>query len=584
VAKRKALQPWPDNVWHSNGRVRKSISLQVIRQHLQDAVSDGSIVHWRDFTPSSEPWWWGFDAAWRTEDGHRVKARLLLTADPNFVEKKKLTREDLETRDIDVEMGWTITAQADGPWNSSWPSPLEMLSDRHTYDWVTGRMPLLDYSGFTNKAINAEHLQHALSELVKCPWYITVVTHDTRPLHQAQSCKEGAVSTLVPPSLQGRVLEFRVFGDQDEIVNAEGVLPDSRLRLKVGGALVLPTTPRQDAWSLADYAVRRPSGGDMEQLLKETAETVARYASLQPHFCDRARWGVEDLGESWVLPEIELAPQRVLLEKQAAEERVRELETVLSETRDLLRQERETARLVYAAKEETQQRLRKLTESPLVRGAHEARQQAEEAWQAQEASDALAERQASEISWLRRQLAEFPGRSYDEPVPEAQDGPNNWEELLQFAFDRLPKVRVLDDVIEHLDKLDRHPKTKSWVRRTWTALEVYQAYADVKESQGPEVLPHMQAYLRSELATTIFPESWHAPKEAAQMKRDPKYAAMRTFHVEEHGMVFMGEHVRVGGNRPPAPRMYVFDDTSGRTGLIHVGYIGPHLPNGGAQD
>ncbi|WP_272261972.1 hypothetical protein [Streptomyces xanthophaeus] len=50
----------------------------------------------------------------------------------------------------------------------------------------------------------------------------------------------------------------------------------------------------------------------------------------------------------------------------------------------------------------------------------------------------------------------------------------------------------------------------------------------------------------------------------------------RTIHPA--GQVFMGEHVRIGSGRPPAPRLHLYDDTSGRTGQIHIGYIGAHLP------
>jgi hypothetical protein len=578
MAKRKSLQPWPETVWHSSGRVRESTSLQVIRQHLQNSVGFDTIERWREFTPEDEsPWWWGFDSAWRTPDGDRVKARLLLAPDTTFVKRMKLSRQDLEAKNIDVELAWVLTAEADTPWDNNWRSPLGMFGDRRTYDWASGRMPLMTYTGFTE--MDTDHMREGFEELAECPWYITVITHDTRPLHEASE-GDGCVASFVPPSLQGRVLEFRVFGDQDAIINADGVLPDSKLRLKMGGALILPTVPRQDGWSFADYAIRRPLGGDLEQLLKEAAETVARYGALQPHYCENARWAVEDLRRSWVLPEIEEAPRRVLLEKQRSEEQVVELQGALQKLRGEAEQERREHRATRQEKDEAVRRLTELTKSPLVQGAHEARREAEMAWSAQEATDELAERLASEIGWLRRQLAERPGRSYDEKAPELPKGPESWEELLVLAPELLPKIRVLDDVLDSVSKIDRHPKTKLWLRRTWTALEAYQAYAEAKESQGPVVLPTMQAYLQWELADTIFPQSWHAGKEASMTRRDPKYAALRTFTVPEHGPVLMGEHVRIGDNRPPAPRMYLFDDTSGPTGLIWVGYIGPHLPNG----
>jgi hypothetical protein len=41
----------------------------------------------------------------------------------------------------------------------------------------------------------------------------------------------------------------------------------------------------------------------------------------------------------------------------------------------------------------------------------------------------------------------------------------------------------------------------------------------------------------------------------------------------------MSEHIRIGSGRPPAPRLYFFDDTAGHSGQVYVGYIGRHLPN-----
>lgn len=585
MAKRRSLQPWPETVWHSSGRIRNSASLRVIRQHLQESASNGSIVRWREFTPTTEKypiqgyWWWGFDATWRTPDGDGVKARLLLAPDTTFLKKKKYSRQDLEARDIDVEMAWTLTAEADRAWDSSWKSPLGMFGDRRTYDWASGKLHLMTYTGLPDLTVG--YTQGAFETLARCSWYITVVTHDMRPLHEAQKSEKG-VAAFVPPSLQGRVVEFRVFGDQVDVVNTGGVLPDSKLRLKMGGALILPNDPRQDGWSLADYSIRRPPGGALEQLLKETGEAVARYGEARPHYCTNARWAVEDLRGSWGLPEIEVSPSRLLRERQEADDRAQELEQELADLRRVVDHERKVSRQAEQDRKQIEERLRTLTQSSLVQGAHEARQQAEAAWSAQEVTDELAERLAHEVSWLRRQLAERPGRSYDEKAPELQEGPSSWEELLGLlaGHELLPKIRLLDDVADSLAKLEHHPKAKLWLRRTWTALEAYQAYAEAKESQGPEVLPHMQAYLQWELADTIFPLSWHAARETSVARKDPKFAALRTFTVPEHGPILMGEHVRIGDNRPPAPRMHLFDDTAGKTGLIWVGYIGPHLPNG----
>jgi hypothetical protein len=44
----------------------------------------------------------------------------------------------------------------------------------------------------------------------------------------------------------------------------------------------------------------------------------------------------------------------------------------------------------------------------------------------------------------------------------------------------------------------------------------------------------------------------------------------------------MLSHIKVAeGGGPLAPRIYFYDDTRGPTGIIHVGFFGPHrhMPN-----
>ena len=52
--------------------------------------------------------------------------------------------------------------------------------------------------------------------------------------------------------------------------------------------------------------------------------------------------------------------------------------------------------------------------------------------------------------------------------------------------------------------------------------------------------------------------------------------------VDESGYVEMQAHLKpVQGGGMQIPRIYFHDDTKGRTGKVHVGFIGPHdrMPN-----
>jgi hypothetical protein len=571
MAKRRPFQPLPDTVWHTSGRVKNS-ALQTIRQRLQQ----GPFQHWREYTPEDHAWW-GFDAAWSTEDGDRIRARLELQPDTTVVDLLGLNKQKVDTGAVAVEVAWTLTAEADSPWRLNWQSPMAMFGDARPYEWVSGRMPLVDY-GLINGA-SPEQMRDAFSSFSAACWYITVITHDKRPKDEVDTNSEPTLIEQLPPSLQGRVVEIRVFGDQDQVVNANGVLPDSKLRLRWGGALILPTSPRQEEWAWADYSIRRPSGGDMEQLLKETAEAVTRYAALQPNYGSVARWCVEDLRERWVLPEIEVAPKRVLEEKDQAVERVCELEQVLAETKDLLHSEREAAELIRKAKDEYGRELRELRAHPLAQQAEEAEKQAEEAWALSELSDAEVERLTGEVAWLRRQLAQVPGRSYGEPVPETAKGPESWQELLELSSELLEHVQVLDSVRAPLQKLYGRASSASWLRRTWSTLEALEAYVVAKKEHGPQVLSNFATYLEWPQATDLIPRTWFRPSEVSLDRRGGDWRRTRLFEVPGLGEMFMGAHVRIGQGGTGAPRLHFYDDTCGTTAKIHVGYIGPHLPN-----
>ncbi|MEU9405571.1 hypothetical protein AB0E08_07690 [Streptomyces sp. NPDC048281] len=574
--KRKSLQPLPDTVWYSKGRVKNTTVLRATRKRLRDKA----FLHWREFTPSAAEWWWGFDAAWRTDDGARVKARLELQPDLTVVKHKELTKGILDDANLTIDLNWRITAEADSSWQMDWPSPMIMLGPG-TFDWLTGNLSLGNY---TAMQLPAEQCQHVFSSLEEASSYITVITHDKRPVFdEIDLDREPQLKDYLPTSLQGRLVEIRVFGEQDRVVNAHEVLPESRLQLIRGGALILPTSPRQDAWGWGDYNVRRPPGGDMTQLLKETAESVIRYAELRPHYDNGIRRCVKDLRETWALPEIEVAPRRVLEEKEQAVGRARELEQQLTGLKKDLDISRRLGEEICQARDAALDQLDELRAQPLVQQAQEATEQAEEAWRALDAAETLTERLAAEVAWLRRERAQVAGLSYGDPAPEPQEGPASWAELVELTSELLPRVRI-GEACKAAERLRGHEKEKVWLRRTWTALEAYQAYAEARTAHGPEVLPHMQAYLQWPQATALFPESWHAPSDSAILHREEKYKVMRTFYVPELGPVFMGEHIRIDHGRRPTPRMHVFDDSCGPTGLVHVGYIGPHLPDGRNDD
>jgi len=74
--------------------------------------------------------------------------------------------------------------------------------------------------------------------------------------------------------------------------------------------------------------------------------------------------------------------------------------------------------------------------------------------------------------------------------------------------------------------------------------------------------------------------------ESETVSANPKYRNARVFdiskQVEPAGSLYMEAHTKpVIGGGMQVPRIYFQDDTKGRTGLVHIGFIGPHdlVPN-----
>ena len=74
--------------------------------------------------------------------------------------------------------------------------------------------------------------------------------------------------------------------------------------------------------------------------------------------------------------------------------------------------------------------------------------------------------------------------------------------------------------------------------------------------------------------------------ESETVLNDPQLRAKRNFRVsldvDPSGKAEMLAHLKIAeGGGPLAPRIYFLDDAGGKTGKIHVGFIGPHdrVPN-----
>jgi hypothetical protein len=156
--------------------------------------------------------------------------------------------------------------------------------------------------------------------------------------------------------------------------------------------------------------------------------------------------------------------------------------------------------------------------------------------------------------------------------------PDTFVDLVE-RLGELPHLAFTGNPDTTLD-LDKHGNARSWSGKTWDALLALDDYARISGTGG--FAGDVSGYLADTPAECrSFSANRHAATESEAVQNNPKYRRPREFpvpaDVEPSGSVFMGAHFKIAQSARVSPRMHYLDATA-RTGLIYVGYIGPHLP------
>ncbi len=167
-------------------------------------------------------------------------------------------------------------------------------------------------------------------------------------------------------------------------------------------------------------------------------------------------------------------------------------------------------------------------------------------------------------------------------VPEEERTPRllSVSELRPYLA-RLKRVRVEIDW-EVAERLDDNFKAATWAAKAWRALRALDDYAAARA--GAEFDRDFHAYCRQPPpGRTGISANAVAITESDDTRQNRRFAQARLFpvpvEVHPEGRVHMWAHIKLDSAGRTAPRIHFFDDTAGPTGLVHVGYIGPHLPN-----
>ena len=175
-----------------------------------------------------------------------------------------------------------------------------------------------------------------------------------------------------------------------------------------------------------------------------------------------------------------------------------------------------------------------------------------------------------------RELSESPEAM--ELVAEDDASPGTCQDAVDLAM-RLPHIEIHLDAPVEIERLDASEDSELWARRIWKNLNSLNTYAEVKgrgyfnwcETSGND---------------RVIGPQFIAMSESQSVMNNPDLCKHRTLPidraVDKSGYVEMQAHLKpVQGGGMQIPRIYFHDDTKGRTGKVHVGFIGPHdrMPN-----
>ncbi|MFE5138692.1 hypothetical protein ACFRDV_13625 [Streptomyces fagopyri] len=270
----------PDTVWLARGRQAGPAPQETLRENLQRLKADETIRDFLETGNSAEPDAHVFEARWVVDDTVTVRARLTTDGRAH----------------VDEQRRWTLAAEADRPWDLSWPSPATMFwpASGGEIRWdrdAVGDLALQDINPLPQED---KALRRLLRESAQHSWSINVVVHEAMSTdHRGRV----PLVSLLPPALRHRVVEHRAAPDQFQAVN--WALYDLGVRVPRGGAVILPGTPARTGFTEQDFTVRSVflDGSEPTELL----EKVVRYAALPRPLGEEAEEAVTALREQWQL-------------------------------------------------------------------------------------------------------------------------------------------------------------------------------------------------------------------------------------------------------------------------------------------
>ncbi|MDT8913521.1 hypothetical protein [Amycolatopsis sp. PS_44_ISF1] len=167
------------------------------------------------------------------------------------------------------------------------------------------------------------------------------------------------------------------------------------------------------------------------------------------------------------------------------------------------------------------------------------------------------------------------------PEGEQEPAPSTWLQLCEAAA-RLPHIWCSPELAEIAAQL---PVRRDWLATTWRAMRALSGYAAAKaaaRSTGHPLTPlrNFPAYLHADIDGPKISAAQVAAGESESVMNNPRLRALRErpapIDVDARGAALYLAHIRIS-QTGAYPRLHFLDATE-KTGLICIGYLGPHLP------
>ncbi|MFD9462671.1 hypothetical protein [Streptomyces sp. NPDC060027] len=312
----------PETVWLAAGRHTGPAPQQVLREHLRELKNSETIQGFLEPENTSTPGSHVFEARWLVDDDVTVRARLVT-----------------DVRDqVDAERRWTLAAEAERPWDLSWPSPATMFwPEKSDISWDRDGVAGLRLQDVNPLPKDDAALRRMVKDIARHSWSINVVVHEAMTPEP-----EGRLplTRLLPPALRHRVVEHRATPEQFHAVN--WALGDLGTSVPRGGAVILSGTPARIGYDEQAFRVRSVflDGSEPTELL----DKVVQFAALPWPLPDEAAAALTALRQDWRLLtlEEELAHARALVASYS------EALDAMTKSRDLYREATELAHAALA--------------------------------------------------------------------------------------------------------------------------------------------------------------------------------------------------------------------------------------------